>query len=620
MKTSMIVQAAVLAAVLAFAAGCYAAKGPLRDDLGRTVKLRILVDKVMQPQAGWVTEEWMVKETADAGFNVYCPRKGYGDLRAVRDVTRWCRKYGIYHMPWMRGTLAAPSGPESDGKRLLWANGAEQPLWSPNSDELWDWMNRYIVEYAKLSTKNRYIIGVFLDFENYAPGGKMGNCYGLSYDDIIMAKFADAKGLKPPKLEPAERKKWLEDQGLHDEFARFQIDYWRKQCRRLRKAIDQFNPKFQFCIYPAPGTLFMTEAAYPEWATKEAPLILADATTYGRPQRYTPEATALEINRHKLQQNMRVPKRAGIPFVYVGGIDPVVQGADPEFCGKNAVMISQVADGYWVFYEGPTYTKDHPDYFKWFTWANKAISQGRLDAWHEPRQAPEAWVAEALKPAGRAGIGRMQQFPPVYLRGTNMLIVAAKGGQPVHIELAYRQVGSYTADLNWYVKAMQGEDIASGTIPRGERGIAEFTAPTDGIYSVLVSAGSCACSVLGADVPLALYAGDGLSVIYGAKRLYFKVPRGLRQFTLSARTGGEETVRLSVYDPEGALAGTGQTTPKRHELKLTVSTGGHAGEVWSLSLTNADEGVLEDVKLTMGPELAPVLSLAPDNVFERQEN
>ncbi len=267
MKTSMMVQVATLAVMLALASGVYAAKGPLRDDLGRTVKFRILVDKVMQPEAGWVTKEWMVKETADAGFNVYCPRTGYDDLRAVRNVTRWCRKYGIYHIPWMRGTLAAPDSPESDGKRLVWANGAEQPLWSPNSDELWEWMNRYIVEYAKLSTKNRYLIGVFLDFENYAPGGKMGNCYGLSYDDIIMAKFADARGLKLPKLEPVQRKKWLEDQGLHDEFARFQIDYWRTRCRELRKAVDKFNPKFQFCIYPAPGTLFMTEAAYPECAS-----------------------------------------------------------------------------------------------------------------------------------------------------------------------------------------------------------------------------------------------------------------------------------------------------------------------------------------------------------------
>ena len=70
-----------------------------RDQLGRSVKLRVLVDKVMQPTAGWITEEWMVKATADAGFNVFSPRSGHDRLDEVRQVTTWCKRYGIYHMP-----------------------------------------------------------------------------------------------------------------------------------------------------------------------------------------------------------------------------------------------------------------------------------------------------------------------------------------------------------------------------------------------------------------------------------------------------------------------------------------------------------------------------------------
>jgi hypothetical protein len=42
---------------------------------------RILVDKVMQPEGGWHTEEWMVAEAAAAGFNVWSPRQGNDDLR-----------------------------------------------------------------------------------------------------------------------------------------------------------------------------------------------------------------------------------------------------------------------------------------------------------------------------------------------------------------------------------------------------------------------------------------------------------------------------------------------------------------------------------------------------------
>ena len=51
-------------------------------------------------------------------------------------------------------------------------------------------------------------------------------------------------------------------------------------------------------------------------------------------------------NRRKLLGRMNAPKNAGIHFMYAGGIDPITQGADPEFCGKNAVAISDVTDGY----------------------------------------------------------------------------------------------------------------------------------------------------------------------------------------------------------------------------------------------------------------------------------
>jgi hypothetical protein len=76
---------------------------PARAALGRSARLAILVDKVMQPEGGWHTEEWMVAEAAAAGFNVWSPRRGHEDLDEVRQVNAWCADHGMYHMPWMRG-------------------------------------------------------------------------------------------------------------------------------------------------------------------------------------------------------------------------------------------------------------------------------------------------------------------------------------------------------------------------------------------------------------------------------------------------------------------------------------------------------------------------------------
>ena len=116
MRCEMPVYLLTLVLIAVLHSACVAADAPPREELGRSVKLTILVDKVMQPTRKWTTEEWMIKEAADAGFNVFSPRRGNDNLDEVRDVTEWCEKYGIYHMPWMRGSLSVPKGAKADGK------------------------------------------------------------------------------------------------------------------------------------------------------------------------------------------------------------------------------------------------------------------------------------------------------------------------------------------------------------------------------------------------------------------------------------------------------------------------------------------------------------------------
>ncbi len=594
-----------------------------RSELGRSVKLMILVDKVMQPQADWTTEEWMIKATADAGFNVFSPRSGYDRLDEVLEVTEWCEKYGIYHMPWMRGSLTSPKGPEADGKRLVWADGAEQPLWSPNADEFWNWTAKYILEYARISARNPYLMGVFLDYENYVKGGK-GNLYSLSYDELILKKFAKDKEIEIPELPPAERKTWLDDKGLHQAFEDFQIAEWRQRCGALRKAVDAIAPEFQFCIYPAPGTPFMTEAIYPEWSTPRAPLILADAATYGRSSRFTTEKEALSENRATLLKNMEIPKKAGIPYIYSGGIDPVVDGADPEFSGKNAVMISEITDGYWIFYEGPNYTKDdHKAYWKWFTWANAAIAKGNYKVQSEPRQTPEDWdldifdhvPKELIPPQGN---GVKIDYPRVQLRRENLILVSATKGQEIEIGLRNHEFDEYRSSLIWQLQDSSGVNVAKGRIPNDGSGVAKFKPESNGIYYLGISSGRCSYSITHSNVPLALDAGDHLGLFYGAERLYFDVPKGVSQFIVhveGAQGIGPETVRVNIYDAKGEPVISRQTTPTQEKIEIKVQCGNRPPGVWSIETTKADEGTLEDNSIKIEGLPAPALSFTPQQVF-----
>lgn len=236
-----------------------------RAALGHQDKLRVLVDKVLSRSNNWVMTEKHMDEIRDAGFNVIVPRVGCEDMKRVDRVAGMARARGMFYMAWMRGTLSTKTG-----TKLVWANGAEQDLYSPNADELWDWMTNLILGHARLSAKNPAIVGSFLDFENYAKGSQ-GNCYSLSYDERILAEFAKDKRLDLPELKPAERHPWLKKNGHLAAFRAFQIPSWRRRCAELRSRIDAINPRFQLIVYPR-GTLFLNEAIYPAWATARAPL------------------------------------------------------------------------------------------------------------------------------------------------------------------------------------------------------------------------------------------------------------------------------------------------------------------------------------------------------------
>jgi hypothetical protein len=224
-----------------------------RAALGRTDKLRILVDKVLMADNGWVMTEDHVREIADAGFNVVSPRTGNEDMKEVRRIAEIAGKCGIFHMTWMRGTMIAGRRAASQGScKLVWADGTEQELASPNSDELWDWMTDQITSYASISVECPALVGVFLDYENYSPQSQ-GNCYELSYDDKIMGDFAQAQGLKLPTLAFKDREPWLREHKLTEAFRAFQLQVWRERCRKLRQAVDVINPSFSSASTPPPA-------------------------------------------------------------------------------------------------------------------------------------------------------------------------------------------------------------------------------------------------------------------------------------------------------------------------------------------------------------------------------
>ncbi|MCP4641072.1 MAG: hypothetical protein GY851_11590, partial [bacterium] len=128
-------------------------------------------------------------------------------------------------------------------------------------------------------------------------------------------------------------------------------------------------------------------------------------------------------------------------------------------------------------------------------------------------------------------------------------------------------------------------------------------------------AGPCTYSVAASNMPVGFFAGHGLGMIRGAKRLYFRVPEAVKDFVISTKGAGGETVRINLFNPDDKQVATAQTTPSSTSATVKVASGDHAGATWAVEVTKADQGAFEDNALTLSPNLPRIVSLHPSHVF-----
>lgn len=580
-----------------------------RAAIGREKKFRVLVDKVLSRSNDWVMTDQHIREIQEAGFNVVVPRVGGTDIQRVRRVAAMAKKHGMFYMAWMRGTLKTRVGTGGHTK-LVWENGVTQDLYSPNANELWDWMTENILGHARVGADNPAVIGTFLDFENYAEG-RVKNCYFLSYDDKIMAEFARAKGLQLPNLEPDRRKGWLVENGQFNAFKKFQVSSWRKRCRELRQRIDAINPYHQLIVYPI-GTMFLEEAIYGQWSTQQAPLIVAGHSTYGR-KRDFPHPKALQWNRRTLLENLQYARSKDVPLLYMGGIDPVVKGADPEFCGKNAVMISEVTDGYWVFYEGLNYREpEHSAYFKWFSWANDAIAEANFALWKQHRQEPdpalqaqrellEKFCGADVRPYTTESMPRRVRQITYTTRGKNYFCILLEAGEKLQGQLEAVKIGQYDSVCELMLFGPDRQQQVYERVEAGRTISLNYLAKTSGLHVIIVDSDRNAARLFVSNQYFCLLTTEPISLIGKQPESWFlPVPKSEHMvISLSSPSPGE-TVLMTVLHPDGSKAVRIDTiTNSEVKAKLELK-GAPDTKPWSLRLTRAPAGVLEDLTLGFG--------------------
>ncbi len=619
-----------LALTLALAGSCLAQEDPLAWIDARQVR-------AAYHYANAPAEERCARLKA-AGMNAMILKAG------VEKALPWCRQAKLQGMKCFLALNFNVDAEKAGLRQAVLESGQVERYACPLDQRFWrEHLIPGMMERAAVSDDPAMQVdGLWIDFELYSTRTGQRYYTKACYCDHCLGEFCRHKGIEVPEVEYANRKQWLDDHGYGDEYQPFLGTRVEELATEVRETLHAQYPDFLLGFYPTPHNWSLLAVAR-AFSTERVPILLWATDTYGGGgmDRVPDDWRTLYADQ-------------GINARYLAGM--LLRCYSAQNLAANIYHTTSKCDGYWLF---TTYTLEAEeqkgdyhlaagtpeDYWAALRLANdemdRRIQEGP-DYRTELVVGPEPVVYKPLsQPEFRERLARLilpeplserLDLPLVKLRGANVLVLAGRAGQEAKVWLAYHQVGPVQAEISWQImdadrtmiasgNARPGAALAEGSVsPRetqGEGFALSFTPEADGIYYILASAQSSAWSVTGTNVPVGLYAGAKLHTIGGAERLYFAVPEGVEQFSLQpAGASGRETVRVDVYDPDGTQVATGQSTEEAFEVEIAVDADDRAGDMWSLAIAKADVGILEDTYLTLPEPLPPVLSLAPEHVFD----
>ncbi len=518
---------------------------------------------------------------------------------------------------------------EAGLRRAVLADGRVERYACPLEQRFWqEHLLPAMLQRAELAADPQLQVdGLWIDFELYSTVTGQRYYTNACYCDHCMNEFARHKGIRIPALENAERRPWLEEHGYAEEYQAFLATRVEELALEVREQVHAVDPNLLLGFYPTPHN-WSLEAVARAFSTERLPIVLWATDTYGGGG---PDRVPDDWREHYEQM--------GVNARYCAGM--LLRCYSAKNLAANIYHASAECDGYWLFTAYTLWTPPEErsgDYYLAAGSAEQyweAIRRGNaeldlLAADPEHQTDLEIGIEPIVyhplaKPEARRRIdalvppevtGETVEYPTVWLRGSNLLLVAAQAAQPVEVELRFGRIGQGEDRITWEVSDRDGNLVASRKGEPGEDAAVAFTPRRDGLHYLLATAGSSKYAVVAANAPVGLYAVK-LHTIGGAERLYFAVPEGAEDFTvLAGGASARERVRANVYTPDGELDGTAQSGDEApYEAPVTVRPGDAAGRTWALEIARPDVEILEDSYLTLQEPLPPVVSLSEEHVF-----
>lgn len=369
------------------------------------------------PKPYWYTDEKtfyapeVYKMLYDDGFNVIGVPGTSPTFGKISDLPERVTRYiataktaaeypGMMTYPKMTMCWQYPDDVNGRYSKVVWFNGYEANLTCPVDDAFWDErIIPYCLAYAEASKSTR-TFAIMLDWEIYIKN-KFRNVYGLCYCDKCWNRFLKESGVKAPELAFKDRNPWLIKNDLRLKYSQIYYKHLRELGGKLRSETDKINPKLSYWFIPTVAGGFLTELGR-SLATKQAPLVVSDEDTYGKPSLALSNDEGVKSVVALVKKDLDYLKKTGIPFIYLAAI---MADQDPVFHGRQAIEMAKFCDGIWIWELGKVdhYKHGRRNVMDIMKQANEAIRSGSF-------KIPASWMQQGKSekvsiPAGKKGVG-----------------------------------------------------------------------------------------------------------------------------------------------------------------------------------------------------------------------
>lgn len=597
-------------------------------------------EKVRAGYSGPIPES-LLRRLKENGFNAFMLKlvapENQGEL--ISRYARLCKDLGLHFFVVVNtsGKHEATTVLTDDLRRVVNRFGESLKSPCPLDRRFWEKVFLQRCKKAIELSKEGVLDGFVLDPENYGMGTDIRNTACFCNHCFDGAMQALNLPVRSKDVKPKERYMRLIVEGALDAY-----HGWLK--RQLEEVL---RPMVKQVRLQQPALLLGNFLYEPNWFHQG---LVRAFSSYGAPAIVFREDTYVGrlVDAKSAREHF---KALGANVLDVGGT--WLGRLPPKAQAGHAFTLATTIDGYWVFDistllrepgEGdprsPYYLPSPADeYLSEFKYANEEIAKKARDPDYispirfeptkgfvglpPPTQKPflkqlisfaKVKPLKSLHPEAIAPIDYRTEGEPTRLRHFGTVLFYAEVGDDLRFTINALQLGQNPSGTSYALFDPQRKVIAQGEIPVLKSEQVSIKANATGVYILLCLSGANPFSVR-TEHPFTAYhvPSDGISIVSHAQRLFFFVPKGVKEFYIGVSPGGGvEQCNLLIFDPEGREVKRVEQASGKIAVKVAE---GQDGKCWSFLVTRPTRGVFEDVRVLFDPALQPFVSPTPHGLL-----